>query len=577
MAPSRIYVAPTPEPIRVKPASALDRDAEVTRLRANLGDEFGDDDFDFDERRRRGGGKVTVVGRASSIAPPQLQQATALSGTPPDDATAEVATRDAEPAHPPNDDGADAAGLDEDHYFPAVANSFTPLSAQPTVARLSASAALVDAERALLVDAELATAKMKPVVANIAAALAKSIDYNLNTKDISGTCLRVVQSYGSPEDRATAAAREAWAAASADVTQLYLGAAKARVAFEPRVRAFLSARCASADVRRVGVAAASSRRRRRGKRLLRCDAPGSADGICDFVRGTVVVGSLDDVRAVLAGALGWADVELAEPEDSFARDPPVGVGRELALYFWFRDDARKHVCELVVRHEALEAVARRIPGHGRFVHAVRYAAALLDYKYRDLTLRGVSRDVMPALGALGPSAVAIADFWRDCGGPRWKNARGWMASPDLGSWHGLTVDELKRISVLKLDRNGLTGRIPESIGLLTGLRYLGGLEHLKFLDLHENQLSGEIPGELGNATNLERLYLHNNDLTGEVPRALGALIHLKYAYLHNNPLTISPKMPTDAQGELSFRTEGETLTFVAYLRSDEASCACALM
>ena len=60
-------------------------------------------------------------------------------------------------------------------------------------------------------------------------------------------------------------------------------------------------------------------------------------------------------------------------------------------------------------------------------------------------------------------------------------------------------------------------------------------------------------------------------------RALGALIHLKYAYLHNNPLTISPKMPTDAQGELSFRTEGETLTFVAYLRSDEASCACALM
>ena len=504
------------------------------------------------------------------------------------------------------------------------------------------------------------------------------------------------------------------AQASADVTQLYLGAAKARVAFEPRVRAFLSARCAGADVRRVDVAdGVKSPTRVEEKRLLRCDAPGSADGICDFVRGTVVVGSLDDVRAVLAGALDWADVELAEPEDSFARDPPVGVGRELALYFWFRDDARKHVCELVVRHEALEAVARRIPGHGRFVHAVRYAAALLDYKYRDLTLRGVSRDVMPALGALGPSAVAIADFWRDCGGPRWKNARGWMASPDLGSWHGLTVDELKRISVLKLDRNGLTGRIPESIGLLTGLRYvllhdnalegpvpesvgdlerlqelymdlnqlegplplrlvlmklrgcqlylehnkalslppdigkcgadflklnfaecglvgdlpaslgdlaslellslgdngfagpippslgnlrcvvelnlssnclegaippeLGGLEHLKFLDLHENQLSGEIPGELGNATNLERLYLHNNDLTGEVPRALGALIHLKYAYLHNNPLTISPKMPTDAQGELSFRTEGETLTFVAYLRSDEASCACALM
>ena len=340
--------------------------------------------------------------------------------------------------------------------------------------------------------------------------------------------------------------------------------------------------------------------------------------------------------------------------------------------------------------------------------AVQCAAALLDYKYKDLTLRGVSRDVMPALGALGPAAVALADFYRDCGGTSWKNRRGWMESPDLGTWHGLTVDQLQRISVLKLDRNGLVGEIPESIGLLTGLRYawlhdnalvgrvpesvgdlvklqelymdlnqlegplplrlvvmklkgcqlylehnkalslppdigkagadfrklnfsecglvgdlpeslgdlaalellslgdngfagrippqigklrclvelnlssnclegpipddVGCLEHLKFLDLHENQLSGEIPEALGNATNLERLYLHNNDLTGLVPKALGNLIHLKYAYLHNNPLTIAPKMPTDAQGELSFRTEGETMMFVTFLRSDPSAC-----
>ena len=155
-----------------------------------------------------------------------------------------------------------------------------------------------------------------------------------------------------------------------------------------------------------------------------------------------------------------------------------------------------------------------------------------------------------------------------------------------------SLGDLASLELLSLGDNGFAGPIPPSLGNLRCVvelnlssnclegcipPELGGLEHLKFLDLHENQLSGEIPGELGNATNLERLYLHNNDLTGEVPRALGALIHLKYAYLHNNPLTISPKMPTDAQGELSFRTEGETLTFVAYLRSDEASCACALM
>ena len=57
-----------------------------------------------------------------------------------------------------------------------------------------------------------------------------------------------------------------------------------------------------------------------------------------------------------------------------------------------------------------------------------------------------------------------------------------------------------------------------------------------------------------------------------MPKALGNLIHLKYAYLHNNPLTIAPKMPTDAQGELSFRTEGETMLFVTFLRSDPSAC-----
>ena len=173
------------------------------------------------------------------------------------------------------------------------------------------------------------------------------------------------------------------------------------------------------------------------------------------------------------------------------------------------------------------------PGHGRFVHAVRYAAALLDYKYRDLTLRGVSRDVMPALGALGPSAVAIADFWRDCGGPRWKNARGWMASPDLGSWHGLTVDELKRISVLKLDRNGLTGRIPESIGLLTGLRYVL---------LHDNALEGPVPESVGDLERLQELYMDLNQLEGPLPLRL-VLMKLRGCQLyleHNKALSLPP-------------------------------------
>ena len=38
-----------------------------------------------------------------------------------------------------------------------------------------------------------------------------------------------------------------------------------------------------------------------------------------------------------------------------------------------------------------------------------------------------------------------------------------------------------------------------------------------------NQLTGEIPAELGSLTNLKRLYLNSNQLTGEIPAELGDL------------------------------------------------------
>ena len=52
-----------------------------------------------------------------------------------------------------------------------------------------------------------------------------------------------------------------------------------------------------------------------------------------------------------------------------------------------------------------------------------------------------------------------------------------------------------------------------------------------------NNLTGEIPRELGRLTNLERLYLSRNNLTGEIPRELGRLTNLASLYLLGNMLT----------------------------------------
>ena len=66
---------------------------------------------------------------------------------------------------------------------------------------------------------------------------------------------------------------------------------------------------------------------------------------------------------------------------------------------------------------------------------------------------------------------------------------------------------------------------------------LGNLTNLTTLNLSDNELSGEIPSELGNLTNLESLYLDHNALSGEIPSELGDLTNLRRLYLAGNSLT----------------------------------------
>ena len=104
-----------------------------------------------------------------------------------------------------------------------------------------------------------------------------------------------------------------------------------------------------------------------------------------------------------------------------------------------------------------------------------------------------------------------------------------------------------------LSYNQLSGEIPEE---------LGRLSNLQVLDFNGNQLSGEIPARLGNLINLRYLGLSQNELTGEIPRKLGSLSNLKsLQILSQNRLT----------GEIPGELSNLTNLYQLYLSQNELS------
>ena len=137
-------------------------------------------------------------------------------------------------------------------------------------------------------------------------------------------------------------------------------------------------------------------------------------------------------------------------------------------------------------------------------------------------------------------------------GQNWEDSDNWLSERPISEWYGVTVDVDGRVNGLYLGSNDLTGEIPEELGSLSGLRRLylssndltgeipeelGALTNLDRLVLSFNQLTGAIPVELAGLTNLEWLLLGGNELSGNIPATIGSLVNLQYLYIYSNELT----------------------------------------
>ena len=146
--------------------------------------------------------------------------------------------------------------------------------------------------------------------------------------------------------------------------------------------------------------------------------------------------------------------------------------------------------------------------------------------------------------------AALVALYNATSGDNWANNDNWLSDKPLGEWHGVTTDSDGRVRRLDLSGNQLSGEVPSELGSLSNLETLffgfnelagpipgelGNLSNLKSLNLSSNRLTGPIPGELGSLSNLESLDLSSNELTG-IPGELGSLSNLETLYLSFNEL-----------------------------------------
>jgi len=175
-------------------------------------------------------------------------------------------------------------------------------------------------------------------------------------------------------------------------------------------------------------------------------------------------------------------------------------------------------------------------------------------------------------------------FYNASNGDEWHYNTNWMSDDPVCEWYGLDCNNDYDVIEIDMHDNNLQGSIPSDLGLLNNLEYLrlsynsltgsipselGLLFNLYWLYLDRNSLTGFIPSELRLLANLEYLHLYSNSLTGSIPSELGLLTKLYWLYLHDNALTGT--VPNEV---CALRNDNGGNLRVLYADCEEVTCPC---
>lgn len=160
-----------------------------------------------------------------------------------------------------------------------------------------------------------------------------------------------------------------------------------------------------------------------------------------------------------------------------------------------------------------------------------------------------------------PSAIndrrVLELFYDALDGDNWVNNTNWKSDKPLSEWYGITTDANERVVGINLYENGLKGPIISDFSQLSELTYFSinnqehypgqyvrrsynritgtfphtffDLTNLKVIELSYNYgFNGELSGDIGKLSNLEKLWISGNHFKGKLPRELGTLQKLTF-------------------------------------------------
>lgn len=147
-------------------------------------------------------------------------------------------------------------------------------------------------------------------------------------------------------------------------------------------------------------------------------------------------------------------------------------------------------------------------------------------------------------------SLVLRKIYNSMNGVFWNNS--WNINLAITQWNGVTLDNNQCVSSLNLSSRNLSGEIPIEIGNFTNITSinlsnnqitgslpieLGKLQTLNTLNIQSNNLSGIIPPELYFLQNLEILNLSGNQLNGDIEPGIANLTNLENLRLNGNNLT----------------------------------------